>query len=458
MTQTKFNYRFFLKPNGRVFMRIRWKGGENETSIALPVMADHAKWNAEAQRAIRNTIHELNGGETYSARSINNVIESAIDDIDELFKKSQFEGVCPSIADVKSFLNEKFKSTVNENTDANTVSKFTEPSFSVLFDSFIKDYSQENNWAPKTRYKYDQAFNLMKSYRKSIKLSMIDKKFLNGFKVWLVEQGYKNSTITKYFRCLRTLFRWIREEGYQISDDILGYRSKLAVPIKTVIYLKYEEVLQFENYVFPENKQYLARARDMFCFMCYTSLRYSDMKGLKKAAIADNVIVMHSQKTKGELKIPMVKHAINIYKRYVATTPGDYVFPIPSSQKLNAFIKEAAEIAGLDRVVMDTTYCGNKRVEKVMKLYETISCHDARRTFVCISLSLGIPESVVMTCTGHSDYATMKPYIAISDETSKHELQKWELGSLRNELDRILDSMDEEKLSRIIEYAKKLIN
>ena len=294
----------------------------------------------------------------------------------------------------------------------------------------------------------------MKAYHQSLKLSAIDKKFLNGFKVWLLEQGYKNSTVTKYFRCLRTLFRWIKEEGYTVSDDILGYRSKLAVPVKTVIYLKYEEVLRFENYVFPETKQYLARARDLFCFMCYTSLRYSDLKSLKKAAVADNVITMHSQKTKGKLKIPLVRHAVRIYERYAATTPGEYVFPVPSSQKLNSFLKEAAKMVGLDREVIDTTYCGNDRIEEVMKLHEAISCHDARRTFVCISLSLGIPQSVVMSCTGHADYATMKPYIAISDETSKHELVKWEIGSVRNELNSLLDEMNEDELIDVLNYVK----
>lgn len=453
MTQIKYNYRIFLKPNGRVFMRVRWNGGKTEAGIALPVMVDRAKWNADSQRAIRNTIHEVNG-ETFTARTINNMIETATEKVDSLFQKYQLEETCPSANDVKAYLTEQFSQAVSAPVASATTIK--EPSLSALFDSFILNYGQENNWAPKTRYKYDQAFNLMKAYRKDLKLSMIDKKFLNGFKVWLLDHEYKNSTVTKYFRCLRTIFRWIREDGHQVSDEILGYRSKLAVPIKTVIYLKYDEVLRFENYEFPESKQYLARARDMFCFMCYTSLRYSDLKGLKKAAVADNVISMHSQKTKGELKIPLVKHAVAIYERYASTTPGEYAFPVPSSQKLNSFLKEAALMAGLDREVMDTTYCGNDRIEEVMKLHEAISCHDARRTFVCISLSLGIPQSVVMSCTGHADYATMKPYIAISDETAKHELVKWEIGSVRNELNSLLDEMTEDELTDVLSYLKDL--
>lgn len=452
MTQIKYNYRIFLKPNGRVFLRVRWNSGKQETSIGLPVMADCAKWNVEAQRAIRNTIHEVNE-QTFTARSINNEIDRAIDKVDSFFQKQMAEGKLPTVIEVKNYLLESISpaaATINQEEQP-----AKEPELDSLFDSFILSYGQENNWAPKTRYKYDQSFKLMKAYRKGLKLSMIDKKFFNSFKQWLIEQGYKNSSITKYFRCLRTFFKWIREEGHNVPEEILGYRTKLAVPIKNVIYLKYEEVLQFENYVFPESKQYLARARDMFCFMCYTSLRYSDLKNLKKAAITDNVIIMHSQKTKGELRIPLVRHAIMILERYIEATPGEYVFPVPSSQKLNAFLKEGAEMAGLDRNVMDTTYCGNERIEEVMKLHEAISCHDARRTFVCISLSLGIPQTVVMSCTGHADYATMKPYIAISDETSKQELVKWEIGSVRNEINKILDGLSEAKLIEVLETLRR---
>ncbi len=103
MTQLKFNYRIFLKPNGRVFMRVRWNGGKNESSIGLPLMADRTKWNSDSQRAIRNTIHEVNG-ETYSARSINNGIESAIEKVEILFQKFQLGGKLPTVAEVKEYM------------------------------------------------------------------------------------------------------------------------------------------------------------------------------------------------------------------------------------------------------------------------------------------------------------------------------------------------------------------
>lgn len=453
MTKQKFNYRFFLKPNGRVFMRVRWNSGKNETGIALRIMADASKWDAEKQRAIRNTNHDM-GDEVYSARIINNEIEKAVDVMTAFFALCDSKQECPSVAQVKGELVSKLQpvsSAVSEPT-----LEVKTPSMESLYSQFVEEVGKENNWGPKSHYKYQQSYNLLKSYRQDVRVEDVNKKFLNNFKCWLVENGYKNSTINRKLSCLRYFFRWISSEGHPIALDSLGYKSNLKVPMKEVISLKYEEVLQFENYKFPESKQYLARVRDYFCFMCYTSLRYSDLKGLKKAAINDDCINMYSQKTKGHLRIPLVDHAVKIMERYIHTTSGEYVFQIPSSQKMNVYLKEAAKMAGLNREVMETTFSGTERIEDVMKLHESISCHDARRTFVCISLSLGIPESVVRSCTGHANHATMKPYIAISDETSKQELLKWEVGSVKNELYKILEDMTEKELRQVISYAKSI--
>lgn len=59
-------------------------------------------------------------------------------------------------------------------------------------------------------------------------------------------------------------------------------------------------------------------------------------------------------------------------------------------KSLHDYLKEAAELAGLDREVVETYFIGTERHEEIHKFYETISCHDGRRTFVCCSLALGI--------------------------------------------------------------------
>lgn len=455
METIKFNYRFTLKPSGRVFVRVRWQKKQKEVTFCLNVYAEESKWDIDSQRAVRNTSHQVKE-KKYTAREINKEIEKAIDIITEFFAYYEHLGVIPETHQLKEIVDTRIAPQLKEVTECAEEKAEVVPSLDEIFKMFKADFGQENSWGETTHYKYQQILNILAAYKKDVTLLDINKATLNGLKSWMVEQGYKNSTITKHFRYLKCIMRWCKEHGYPVAEEIFGYKTNLSVPMKAVVYLKYEEVLKFENFKFPENKEYLSRARDYFCFMCYTSLRYSDLRGLKKAAITDNCIDMYAQKTKGRLRIPLVSHAIRLYEKYRDTTPGEYLFRVPSNQKMNTFLKEAAKLAGLDREIIETSFCGSKRIEEVYKLHESISCHDARRTFVCISLSLGIPQSVVMTCTGHADYETMKPYIAISDETSKHELVKWEIGSIRNELHRLLDDMSEEQLSQMVTYAKKI--
>ena len=233
----------------------------------------------------------------------------------------------------------------------------------------------------------------------------------------------------------------------------MNYKVNLTVLKKDVTFLKYKELVHFASFQFPEEKRYLDRARDMFCFMAYTSLRYSDLAALRKVHVTNNYIEMYSQKTNDKLSIPLVDSAQRIVEKYSNEAPkSSLLFPVPSNQKLNDYLKEAAELAGIDREVVDTFFIGTQRHEEVSKFHEIISCHDARRTFVCCSLALGIPVTVVMSCTGHSDYQSMKPYIEVADETQRIQMDKWNTHQYKSQIIEMLDNASESQLKDMLGY------
>ena len=135
---------------------------------------------------------------------------------------------------------------------------------------------------------------------------------------------------------------------------------------------------------------------------------------------------------------------------------GETLFPVPSNQKLNDYLKEAAKMAGLNRKITQVYFKGSVRYEDTYEFWEQISCHDARRTFVCCSLALGIPPSVVMSCTGHSDYESMKPYIEVADETQKMEMDKWNSHQYKSEIISRMDKMNSEQLKTLFDYVKEI--
>ena len=221
--------------------------------------------------------------------------------------------------------------------------------------------------------------------------------------------------------------------------------------------MKYKELLHFASFQFPKSKEYLDRARDMFCFMAFTSLRYSDLSALKRAHISNGNIEMYTQKTNDRITVPIIEDAQKIIDKYSwYHSKNGTIFPVASNQKLNDYLKEAAELAGLDREIVETYFIGTQRHEEIHKFYETISCHDGRRTFVCCSLALGISPTVVMSCTGHADYESMKPYIEVADETQKMQMEKWNTHQYKSDIIEKLDKMNPTQLKELCEHIRSI--
>ena len=455
MIEIKHSCRVFLnKKTGQVMIRVRWNNRKYEVGFSVGCYAEPEKWDQENQRAKYNTTHNV-GKKKIVAREINNRISSFLECIEDAFAEYSINSLIPTTMELKELVNEKC-GRVKENIVEDTI--LEQPLRGTLqdaFDEFMKSCPIENNWGEKTHCKYNQMWAHLNSFDPHISLETLARKKLNGLKEWYIKQQYHNATIAKQFRNLKGFLRWADANGYAVNKEVFSYKTNLSVPPKTVTFLKYEELLRFASCQFPETKQYLDRVRDYFCFMAFTSLRYSDLKALKKANISGEYIELYTQKTKDKIRIPIISHARKILDKY-KMVEGSSVFEVPSNQKMNDYLKEAAKLAGLDREIIETYFVGSERHEEVHKFYDTISCHDARRTFVCCSLALGIPASVVMSCTGHSDYESMKPYIEVADETSKIEMDKWNTYQYKSGIIERLDQMSVPQLKRLFEYVKEI--
>lgn len=160
--------------------------------------------------------------------------------------------------------------------------------------------------------------------------------------------------------------------------------------------------------------------------MCFTGSRYSDVSNLKKTDIKENAIQITTIKTTDSLIIN--NHSKSILEKYKGITfENGLALPVITNQKMNEYLKELMELAGIDEPIRETCYKGNQRIDTVIPKYALIGTHAGRRTFICNALSLGIPTQVVMKWTGHSDYKAMKPYIDIVDEIKISAMEKFNL-------------------------------
>ena len=449
MKKTNFSTRAYVMKNGQVMIRVRWNSKKNEVGFSVGYTIDPLKWDSGKQLVKSNTTHKI-GGKIVYAREINNAIRSFLVCIEEVFAKYDLHSKIPTTTDLKELVNEKLGRVKQETVDEDKMKTLKD-----IFSEFLLLRPQEGNWGDKIHEKYDQMWTQLSSCDPNITLETLDQLKVQELVGWYIKNDYCNRTIQKQIRILKSFLRWISRHGYTINSGVLEFKLRLKVIPRTVTFLKYKELMHFFHFEFPKEKEYLSKARDMFCFMAFTSLRYSDLAALRPVNLVDGYLDFCTEKTDDKLHIALNEHAQRIIDKY-SWYKGNTIFPVPSNQKLNDYLKEAAKLAGLDREISQVYFKGNTRHEDTYKFWEQISCHDARRTFVCCSLALGIPASVVMSCTGHSDYATMKPYIEVADETQKIQIEKWNTHQYKSGIIESMEKMTPTQLKQLFEYVKSI--
>lgn len=447
MKKTNFSTRAYVMKNGQVMIRVRWNSKKNEVGFSVGYTIDPLKWDSGKQLVKSNTTHKI-GGKTVYAREINNAIRSFLVCIEEVFAKYDLHSKIPTTTDLKELVNEKLGRAKQETVDEDKVKTLKD-----IFTEFLLLRPQEGNWSQNAQYKYEQMWQQLTSCDSKIELETLNKDKMVQLMNWYIKNNYCNRTIVKQFKMLKSFLHWISRNGYVIQPGVLEFKPKLKVIPKAVTFLKYKELMHFFHFEFPKEKEYLSKARDMFCFMAFTSLRYSDLAALRPVNLVDGYLDFCTEKTDDKLHIALNEHAQRIIDKY-SWYKGNTIFPVPSNQKLNDYLKEAAKLAGLDREISQVYFKGNTRHEDTYKFWEQISCHDARRTFVCCSLALGIPASVVMSCTGHSDYESMKPYIEVADETQKMQMEKWNSHQYKSGIIESMEKMNSTQLKQLFEYVK----
>ncbi|MCF0185782.1 MAG: integrase catalytic domain-containing protein [Bacteroidaceae bacterium] len=442
-----YTIRAFIKDNGQVAVRVRSRIAKIEVTFITGVYAEPEKWDNHGQKAIAHTVHKVRS-KSFSATEINSIVSEFKEAIDDTFRQYELSKSIPTNQDIKDAVNSILGRCINKEDEMPKHDK----SLHDMLVEFIGVKTTRDGLSKQGVQKYNQIYTHLISANPDLTPYNITEDSLVNLRAWYIREQYKNSTAVRRYKEVRAFIKWLAaQDGVLIPKEVLNFKMQLPVVQRTVTFLKYAELKAFSEYQFKNGNPRLTLARDLWCFMAFTSLRYSDLENLKTGHISDNTIRMHTKKTKSLITIPLVDDALAILAKYKDKALADgRVFDAPSNQKLNDAIKEAACEAGLNREVIDTFFVGNDRKETQYKFHEIISCHDARRTFVCCSLAMGIPAEVVMKATGHKDYETMKPYIEVATETQAAEMGKWNRQTYKSKIIALLDTADTEQLKLLL--------
>lgn len=324
------------------------------------------------------------------------------------------------------------KITYSAEMISNTVKEQKQPTTkkeikTSVFD-FIEQYASDaiNLRRIGSIKEYKTVANHLKAFENTVKKQItfenIDTTILKQFRNFLIDvKGMNNTTVAKQLSTLKTLLNYARTEyKINVNQDYRDFKVSRKDANHEVIVLTKEEFQSLINLDLSENKR-LDKVRDIFVFSCATGLRFSDLQDLKREHIRNGSIKKTAVKTNQALDIPLNKISENILEKYkVQYRP----LPLISGQKLNEYLKEVGEKAGIDTPIEKVREYGTKTKSETFKKYELMSIHMGRRTFATLSLEKGIASQDVMAMTGHTPYASFKRYVHVSSERKQAVMAK----------------------------------
>ena len=402
--------------NVPIRMRVNFASKRIEFTTGYRI--DAAKWDTDKQRVRNGCTNKLK----QSASEINASLLDYYTEVQEIFKKFEVEEIMPTPEQIKEAFN-----ALHKPIEEVKPRKSTPNAFYKVFDEFVRDCGRQNDWTDSTYEKFAAVKNHLMNFRDGLTFDFFDEKGLNDYVTYLRDvKEMRNSTIGKQLSFLKWFLRWAFKKGLHQNNAYDSYKPKLKSTQKKIIFLTWEELNKLREFEIPAAKQALDRVRDVFLFQCFTGLRYSDVFNLRRSDIKGDYIEVTTVKTSDSLIIELNKHSKAILDKYKDVSfEDDKVLPVITNQKMNDYLKELAELAGIDEPVRQTYYRGNERIDEVTPKYALLGTHAGRRTFICNALALGIPPQVVMKWTGHSDYKAMKPYIDIADDIKANAMSKF---------------------------------
>ena len=245
---------------------------------------------------------------------------------------------------------------------------------------------------------YRAQLGKLKAYSSTTEFETIDINWWHRYEKYLIDRGNCETTRHKAFKHLKTFLNKAVEAG--IIDRNPWQFVKVKAGESDRQYLTIEELKLIEKTFDKLQSKKLINTGKAFLFSCYTGLRYSDVKALQWQNIQGEYIVKKMQKTQKSERLPMNMAA----QLLLPERSNGKVFKVYSNQKINQYVKELVNMAGIDK---------------------SISFHCARHTFATISLELSGDIATVSKLLGHSAISTTQIYAKVLDQNKVSVINLW---------------------------------
>ena len=271
-----------------------------------------------------------------------------------------------------------------------------------------KDYSRATWVKYNTTQTHVEEFLKWKYSITDINLKKLNFEFINDFEFYLKSQ--KNidvNTNAKYIKNIKKIIKECVAKNWLDKDPFMAYKVKAKKTEREFLTELELQAIQEKEFTMER----LNHIRDIFIFSCYTGLAYIDIYNLSPNNIALGIdgekwIFTHRQKTETASRIPLLSPALAIldkYKSHPEIISKKKLLPVPSNQKVNAYLKEIATVCEINK---------------------ELTFHCARHTFATtVTLTNGVPIETVSKMLGHTKLQTTQIYAKILDKKVSGDMQ-----------------------------------
>lgn len=397
--EKSFGLLFYLKKPkgykaGDVPIYVRVTVNSDVAEISTKQKCDPAKWNITAGRV---------EGKSQSAKLVNDYLDVVQRKVYEI-RKQLLDNDHPVTAEnIKTVLHGK---EIKE--DVYMLMKIFQRHNDQMAELIGHEYSKGTYTRYKTVYTFALSFLQWKYKVTDMDITQLDYEFISEFEFWLKSvRKCNHNTTMQYLRNFNKIVNHCLRSGWLPKNPFIRFKmTDREVERTALTETELQNVMEQQFSI-----ERLSMVKDIFLFSCFTGLSYADVRKLKRSDIYIGVdgaqwLTSRRQKTDITARIPLLAPAIAIigrYENHQQCVMDDLVLPVISNQKLNAYLKEIADVCGIKKV---------------------LTFHIARHTFATtVTLSNGVPIETVSKLLGHKNLRTTQHYAKILDKKISEDMK-----------------------------------
>jgi site-specific recombinase XerD len=365
-----------------IYLRVTVNGKRFETSTHRYITAN--RWSAEAGRV---------KGNSEEAKSINAFLDT--------LKTKAYAHQRELIQEGKPLTAEAFKEKWLGVKEKSVMLMEVFQKHNDQVEMLVgKDFAPGTLERYKTSLQHTRDFIEWKFQAPDIDLLKLNFGFISDYEYWLkTVKNCAHNTTMKYLGNFKKVILICLKNGWLQRDPFFGFKMSKKEVVRN--FLTKEELQTMAAKEFEMER--LDQVRDIFLFSCFTGLAYADVHKLKRSEIVigadgEKWISTSRKKTDTVSRVPLLPTALQLLEKYQGHPQcinQDRVLPVLSNQKMNAYLKEIADVCGIRK---------------------GLTFHIARHTFATtVTLSNGVPIESVSRMLGHTNLKTTQHYAKILD-------------------------------------------